>query len=268
MVSESPLPDGSTQLTFKKGQTIYEQDSKSDGVYLILDGEVDILRVVDEVFHHIATFDDGCIFGESSVIRRAARSATARARTEVKVLFIEADPFRKSIADPLTNLVFRSMADRLAERYVPERELLETPESFKASRIKREKRKKHTGVPVIEGVTPLVQEKLLGKVSVKQFPFIVGNSRVYGELAKLSDQNLMMPLPMAPDLDSQHFELLKRGEEVFIRDLGSPNGTVVNGTLIRHNSKQNEVMLDAGENVVGTGGARSKVTFLISLQEI
>jgi len=268
MSSNSSFPDGSTQLSFKAGETIYEQSSEADGVYIILDGQVDVLRVVDGVHHHLATLPEGCIFGEAGVIRRAERSTTTRAKSAVKLLFIEAGPFRQVIADPLTNLLFRNMADRLGDRYVPERELLETPESFKASKIKREKRKKHSGVPVIEGVTPLVQQKLIGKVTVQQFPFIIGNSRAPGQIARQSDQKLMMPLPQAPDLQAQHFELIKRGAEVFVRDLGTTHGTMVNGELIRQNSKVNEAILDAGENIVGTGGARSKVTFLITLQEI
>lgn len=266
--TSNTLPAGSKQIAFKKGQTIYEQDTASDGVYMILDGQVDLLRCVDEVFHHLATLDTGCLLGEASVISRNLHSATARAKTDAKLLFIEAEPFRESIANPLLNLVFKTMAGRLSERYVPKRELLETPDSFKATRIKKVQKKKHSGIPVIEGITPLVCEKLIGKVTVNHFPFIIGNSRTYAELARLSDQNLMMPLPQAGDLDSQHFELHKRGRDIYVRDLGSMNGTVVNGTLVRHNSKENEIALEAGENVVGTGGAKSKVTFLITLQEV
>lgn len=264
----STVPEGSSEVRVAAGKTIYEQDTPSDGIYMILDGKVELVRQIDGVFHHLATLDEGCLFGETAVIRRAEHSATARAKTDAKLLWIKAEAFRASIADPLMNLVFRTLADRLAERYVPRRELLQTPESFKASKIRQRERRPHSGIPVIEGVTPLVCDKLVGKVSVRQFPFVVGNSRSHAELARLSDQSLMMPLPQAGDLDSQHFELHKRGREIIVRDLGSPNGTVVNGTLIRHNSKVNEAVLEAGENVVGTGGVKSKITFLVTLQEI
>jgi pSer/pThr/pTyr-binding forkhead associated (FHA) protein len=78
----------------------------------------------------------------------------------------------------------------------------------------------------------------------------------------------MIPLPTAPDLASRHFELIKRGKEIIVRDLGAENGTVVNGEEISKYGKKSEILLEAGENTIGTGGMRSKVTFLINLTPV
>ena len=102
----------------------------------------------------------------------------------------------------------------------------------------------------------------------EQFPFTVGNTRVYGELAQLSDQSLMLPLPSATDLESPHFEILKRGSDIIIRDAGTKHGTVVNGEVVRKYSRQVEAVLEPGDNIVGTGGVKSRVTFVVHLQEI
>ena len=78
----------------------------------------------------------------------------------------------------------------------------------------------------------------------------------------------MMPLPSAPDLGPRHFEFIKRGHDIFVRDLGTSAGTVVNGSLIRKGTKDFEYMLEAGETTIGTGGVKSRVTFLVTLREV
>lgn len=264
--SNSGSPIGSQQLSFKAGHTLYQEGDESDGVYLLIDGEVDLFRSQNDAFHHLATIGDGNIFGESSVIRREKRSVTARAKTNIRCLFIEGPALRNAIADPLINMIFRTMADRLGDRYLPKREMLKQTSLSMGGNKK--KRVRHTGMPELEGVTPLVVEKLMGKVKISQFPFHVGNTRSYGELAQLSDQSLMMPLPSAPDLESKHFEFVKRGENIYVRDLGSAAGTMVNGQLIKKGSKDFEAMLEAGESIIGTGGANSKVTFVVILREV
>ena len=265
--TDSPI--GSEEISFKAGQTIYEEGDESDGAYLLISGEVDLFRSQNEAFHHLATIDDGNIFGETSVIRREVRSTTARAKTNIRCLFVDGPALRKAIANPLLSLIFRTMANRLGDRYLPKRELLKESQATVLSRKRRKVKKiRHTGMPELEGVTPLVVEKLASKVKIDQFPFHIGNTRTYGQLAQLSDQSLMMPLPTAPDLDSKHFEFIKRGEDIYVRDLGSDAGTVVNGKMIRKGTHDFEALLEAGETIIGTGGAKSKVTFVVTLREL
>jgi len=267
--AQSGTPLGTTELSFKKDQTIFEEKQESEGAYLILQGEVDIFRTVDGVFNHLATLPDGNILGESSVIRRDNHSVTARARTEVRALFIEAPALRQAISDPLVNTIFRTMAARLADRYIPERQLLEESQNVEAQRAaRRNKPKRHSGIPVMEGVSDIVLEKMTGKITIGQFPFFVGNTRSYGELAQLSDQSLMLPLPSATDLEAKHFEIVKRGRDIVIRDLGSKHGTVVNGKVVRKFTKDVEETLVPGDNIISTGGMKSQITFVIYLQEI
>ncbi len=256
------LENGHEQ-SYPAGQTIYEEGSKADGVYLILEGEVDLLRQKDGEFHELATLISGNLVGEAGVFAYEKHSTSLRARTKVRVLFIEAETFRKSFSDPLVKHVVTSMAKRLRDRYVPERELIQQTDVQNA--FKKKKSTKHSGEPIVEGVTPLVIDKLVSPVRVTEFPFVIGNTRAHGEMAKLAGQSLMMPLPSAPDLEPQHFELVKHGKDIWIRDLGSKNGTVVNGETVSKYGKKSEVKLETGENIVGTGGMNSRVTFLITL---
>lgn len=253
---------------FTDGKTIYEEGHEADGVYLVLEGKVDLWRTKEEAFHFLGTIERGSLFGEASVIKGETRSVTARANGSCRVLFMSRDDFMQSIKDPLVKHLVTAMAERLRERYVPKRELLAESTAVLASRKTKGPRKKHTFEPLIEGITPLVLGVMLDKVHVKQLPFAVGNTRVSGDMARLSDQSLMLPLPTASDLDARHFELFRRGPDVLIRDLGSKFGTVVNGQHVSKYEKISEVALEVGENTVGTGGLNSKVTFLITLPEV
>ena len=266
-MEEQELEFGSTR-SFKDGQTIYEEGADAENVYLILDGKVDLYRTKEEAFHLLGSLDKGNLFGEASVILMRERTVTARAKGPTRLLEIEGRDFRRMIKDPMIKHLVTAMAERLRERYVPKRELIQESELVAARRKSKKARRKHTFEPIIEGITPLVIDCLLDKVRVMQMPFAVGNTRVYGEMARLSDQTLMLPLPTAPDLDARHFELFRRGPDVLVRDLGSRYGTVVNGQQISKYEKISEVALEVGENIVGTGGFNSKVTFLITLPEI
>ncbi|UTW56662.1 cyclic nucleotide-binding domain-containing protein [Kordiimonas sp. SCSIO 12610] len=262
----SALNFDSSEIVFKEGRTIFEEGDESDSVYLLTDGEVEILRQDQGVFHHLGILDRGNLLGETSALHKSTRSATARAKTTVRAISIDADTFRRSFTDPLVKHVLMTISGRLRERYVPKRDLVKNSELI--TRVRKEKRQRHDGIPIISGVTPLVIDKLLSDVRVTEFPFVIGNTRTQGQMAVLTNQSLMIPLPTAPDLDSRHFEFIKRGRDIVIRDLGSKNGTVVNGETISKYGKKSEMLLEAGENTIGTGGMRSKVTFLASLTPI
>ena len=264
----APSPVGTKQLSFNAGLTLWEEGDDADDAFLILSGEVDLYRTQDDVFHHLGTVPESNIVGESSIIRREKRSTTARARTDVTALLIDGQALRRSISDPLINMIFKTMANRLADRYVPERALLQESQAVSAQRANRKKRRKHTGVPVLEGVSQSVLDKMIGKVTIQNFPFHIGNTRTPGEIAQLSELSLMLPLPSAPDLDAKHFEIIKRGNDVVVRDMGTKNGTVINGETVRKFSNKVEATLEPGENIISTGGMKSKVTFVVHLQEV
>lgn len=81
-------------FTFEAGQVIFERGDGSDYMYGIVDGEVDI-RVGETV---IETIGGGSVFGEMALIDDEPRSATAVARTECRVVQLDAPAFHEMIA--------------------------------------------------------------------------------------------------------------------------------------------------------------------------
>ncbi len=81
--------DSDKTENYSKGTFIFHQAEPAASMYVILEGEVDILlnnRV-------IATFKPGHIFGEMALIDEKPRSANAFAKTDCKVVPIDKDSF-------------------------------------------------------------------------------------------------------------------------------------------------------------------------------
>ena len=81
--------DSDKTLTFSKGEFIFHQGEPGGFMYVILEGEVDIL-LNDRV---IATFNQGHIFGEMALLDEEPRSAGAFAKTDCKIVPIDKDSF-------------------------------------------------------------------------------------------------------------------------------------------------------------------------------
>lgn len=101
-----------TQATqsFKKGDFIVHQNDSGDGMYFLLEGEVEILvpnkgdknRTSENL---IKTLKEGDFFGEICMFEKQKRTASARAKTDVKLLYLDANQFRKEINESRPNAV-------------------------------------------------------------------------------------------------------------------------------------------------------------------
>lgn len=92
-VDEGPHP-----VSFASGASIFEQDDPSDLVYVIDDGEVDIVRVLvggDE--ERLARLGPGQYFGELGPLLGFGRSASARAVGEVRATAYGPRQFRERL---------------------------------------------------------------------------------------------------------------------------------------------------------------------------
>ncbi len=79
------------ERAFKSGQPIFREGAPGTTLYIVKDGEVDIVkgRGKDEV--RLVTRRPGEFFGEMSIIEGAKRSATTRARSDVTLIEVPGD---------------------------------------------------------------------------------------------------------------------------------------------------------------------------------
>jgi putative ABC transport system ATP-binding protein len=90
-------PD-STRVTFKAGTSLFEQGDPSDVVYVIDEGEVDIVRVLADGGQEVLTrLGPGRYFGELGPLMGFPRSASARAVTDVRVTVMSPHVFRERV---------------------------------------------------------------------------------------------------------------------------------------------------------------------------
>lgn len=97
--------------TFKGGQMIFAAGDHGESMFVVVEGEVEVL-VGDRV---VETVPPGGIFGEMALIDKSARSAGARAKTNCRVAVLNEKRFTFMVHNtPFFSLeVMRTMADRL-----------------------------------------------------------------------------------------------------------------------------------------------------------
>jgi CRP-like cAMP-binding protein len=74
---------------YRQGEVIFERGSAASCMYVVAEGEVD-LAIGDQ---HVETLGPSDIFGELALITSERRSATARARTDCKLVEIPESRF-------------------------------------------------------------------------------------------------------------------------------------------------------------------------------
>ena len=79
--------------TFHDGQTIFEDGSDSDWIYIVKEGAVEIYKNVDGQKIVLEILNEGDIFGEMAFIDRSPRSATAAAKGTAVVGIIDRNFF-------------------------------------------------------------------------------------------------------------------------------------------------------------------------------
>jgi SulP family sulfate permease len=80
-------------VLFRRGEIIFQEGEVGDGIYFILSGYVSVFTGSRD--HRLATFAEGMFFGEMSILEDKPRSATVRAETDTRLLFISKNNFQQ-----------------------------------------------------------------------------------------------------------------------------------------------------------------------------
>ncbi|NOX37432.1 MAG: cyclic nucleotide-binding domain-containing protein [Calditrichaeota bacterium] len=87
------------QRTYRPGEIIFHQGDAGVGMYIIEKGTVEI--ILEPANQVVAELSDGEFFGELALLDESPRSATARAKTECRMLgFFQSDLFGLIERDP------------------------------------------------------------------------------------------------------------------------------------------------------------------------
>ncbi|HEX8919058.1 MAG TPA: cyclic nucleotide-binding domain-containing protein [Chloroflexota bacterium] len=92
----APLATVAEEARFKAGDILIRQGEVGDGLYIIVDGEVEIRASSDS---QIAVRRSGSVIGEMAVLSGQLRSATCIAASEVLALRMLRDDFLEMLAE-------------------------------------------------------------------------------------------------------------------------------------------------------------------------
>lgn len=115
------LAELSRPRRYARGQAIVEEGELGDSLYVLVSGEVEVLRRDGPEDRALARLEPPEFFGEMALIDREQRSATVRAASEVTALQLTAQnftAFRKHSRDGFTFVVIniaRTLSSRLRQ---------------------------------------------------------------------------------------------------------------------------------------------------------
>ena len=109
----------SDMINFQHGEVIFKAGDPGDCAYVIMEGEVEILSVVDEN-SVVSVLQLNQIFGELALLNDEPRSATLRAKGELKVMKISESLFMELIRESpkLALNVLQQLSQKLADSHL------------------------------------------------------------------------------------------------------------------------------------------------------
>ena len=107
-----------SQATFAPGQHVIEIGQPGKGLFVLVDGMVEVFGGPDASSRLLNTMGAGAYVGEISLVRDTPTSARVTARTAVKALYLSSDAFTKYLdSNPAAALcIYRLFTQNLAER--------------------------------------------------------------------------------------------------------------------------------------------------------
>ena len=247
------------ETKIRAGAIIYEEGGPGDAVYILTEGEVEVLRQVNGERVRLAVLGSGSIFGEMGVIGNKARSTTVRALGDISLTVIQAETFLSIFRrdNPLALPLLQMLCERLLQ--AGDR-LLEQRLYVEGARIDDVK------VIRVLAASPEIETQIGSDgVTVGKLPFHVGRTALPGESASGKRTELMLHA-LSEQMSPLQFAIDEREGRLIVRDLGSHLGTLVNGARIAHFERTDVADLRFGENRIQAGGQESPYRFHVIVE--
>lgn len=260
-----------TTIHFKTGDLLFRQGDASDCVLRVARGDVEILREIGENSVLLGLVREGEWLGEMGIMENRNRSATARAASDGTAEVLSASEFLDQVSrdaglarDLIARLCIRLRAieDKVAGQLSasPDWHL---PDGSGAA--------PETAITEDDPIALVAQSPelrgLLGTspISVDHLPFVVGRRPQAGEAQPLRHPDLSIDDEEPFRLSRDHFMIARSQGQLFVSDLGSTLGTIVNGQAIGTHFMRDSFPLHRGMNRIIAGGWGSPFEFILSV---
>jgi len=216
---KEPLKDN--VMTFAEGDTIFTEGDLGTEMYIIQEGEVEIVKRLGTESHVLSRLERGDFFGEMAVVDNIPRSADAVARSLVRVVAINGSAFDEMLRrNP-------EIAIRIIRKYIKRlREANELLARFAGEKFDVDQ------APQADEVREKTTHRLVDVASGTAFYLSKGDETTIGRADPvtgiLPDIDLT-PVDTSRSVSRRHAKILRRGDEYsMLEEVGTVNGTFVN----------------------------------------
>ena len=226
-VATSKDPSADRTLEFGEGRFIFHQGDLGTEMYIIHEGEVEILQEHSTGPRQLAVLERGDFFGEMSILEELPRNASARAKTDVKVIMIDGATFDGMLrGNPEIGIrIMRKLSRRVRQTDSLLNRSLEgdEPEVVEEPSL---------AVPVQPSVARLVHAE-----SGAEFGLPAGGATTIGRRDPVTGIQPEVDLTsIDPERSSsrRHAKIYREGEQfLLVEDIGATNGTFIDDSRIR-----------------------------------
>jgi len=101
--------------TFQRGDKIFKEGDEGNLAYVVQDGEVEIVKIIDGHEKVLGSVSKGGIFGEMALIDSKPRMASARAVGGVTIICVTRQMFEEKLrkSDPFIRGLLNILADNI-----------------------------------------------------------------------------------------------------------------------------------------------------------
>lgn len=235
-------------LQVAAGAPVFREGEAGTEMYIIETGTVDILRET-RGGEPLATLEAGDFFGEMAVLEDQPRFATAIARTPVRLLRIDRAAFGDVLSQNV-EIAIRIMRKLTARLRRAEQRAAEAHGALDEFRRRLAARSESPPPPVPSAAARGAPLRLLHVGSGQQFALQGGTEFLVGRpdpVTGINPEINLGPLDLSRSLSRRHAKIVLADGQVLLReDVGTTNGTFVNGVRIRTGEP---VTLKAGDKL-------------------
>ena len=224
---KDPVRD--SQLSFNAGETIFAQGDLGTDMFIIQEGEVEIIKHIGGQSHLLSHLEKGDFFGEMAVLEALPRTADARALTDVKLVAINGSRFDEMLRrnPEVAVRIIRKYSKRLREANT----LLE-------KLVGREVDVDHVAMDatVIAPVEKATRHRLVDVATGTAFFFSNGDETTIGRADPVT--GILPDIDLTPVDDNRsvsrrHAKIIRSGDDYHVlEEVGTVNGTYVNDQRI------------------------------------
>ena len=218
------------QLSFNSGDTIFAQGDLGTEMFIIADGEVQIIKHIGGQSHILSHLEKGDFFGEMAILEALPRTADARALTDVKLVAINGSRFDEMLRrnPEVAVRIIRKYSKRLREANT----LLE-------KLVGREVDIDHHAVmdgTIVAPAEKATRHRLVDVATGTAFFFSNGDETTIGRADPvtgiLPDIDLT-PVDTNRSVSRRHAKIIRTGNDYHVlEEVGTVNGTYVNDQRI------------------------------------